>query len=235
MKLKSFVIRTTILSLFLFFFCANSVFAVSKEEARRQLADSSLNYESATQAINCIKEGDINTLGLFIDAGMNVNNKYAGMPLIIYAFSEKQPEIAKLLIEKGANINTKIMGIPLLLYTIVGKEPEVAKLLIEKGVDPNTSASGESALYIAIYKNQPEIAVLLLKKGANPNKGLTYVRGYTPLRIAIRRNQAEVVKMLLEKNADITKKPLFLPSNIKLAHKKKYTEIEKLLVDYQNK
>ncbi len=51
---------------------------------------------------------------------------------------------------------------------------------------------------------------------------------------AIRNNQIEVVRLLLEKNVNINYKPLFSSSNIKLAKKKKYIEIEKMLIDYQN-
>lgn len=166
-----------------------------KEEAIRQLTDSGLKPDSKVYAINSILEDDAKTLGLFLDAGMNPNTKYMGMPLIVNA--------------------------------VVKKKPDIVMLLIDKGVDVNTKFGKMTALQAVIYKNYPEIAIKLLEKGANPNAS-----GYgsePPLFMAVKRNQVGVVKMLLEKGADLNKEPKLL----EIAQEKKYTEIEKMLIDYK--
>ena len=165
-----------------------------KEEAIRQLTDSGLKLNSKVYAVNSIIENDSKTLGLFIDAGMNPNTKYMGMPLIVNA--------------------------------VVKNKPDIVMLLIDKGVDVNTKFGKMNALQAVIYKNHPEIAVKLLEKGANPNASGF---GSEPaLFMAVKRNQVDVVKMLLEKGANLSQKSKLL----EIAHKKKYTEIEKLLVNY---
>jgi len=173
------------------------IFSNTKEEAIRQLTDSGLKPNSKIYVAQSIMEGDIYTLGLFIDAGMSPNTKYMGMPLIVNA--------------------------------VVKNKPDIVMLLIDKGVDVNTKFGRMNALQAVIYKNYPEIAIKLLEKGANPNaKGFG---GESPLLMAVKRNDIDVVKMLLEKGANLNQKSKLL----EIAHKKKYKEIEKLLVDYQNK
>ena len=197
-----------------------------KEEAIRQLTDSGLKPNSKVYAVNSIVENDSKTLGLFIDAGMNPNTKYMGMPLIVYAIEKNKPDIAALLLDKGVNPNIKCMGMPLIVNAVVKNKPDIVMLLIDKGVDVNTKFGKMNALQAVIYKNHPEIAVKLLEKGANPNASGF---GSEPaLFMAVKRNQVDVVKMLLEKGANLSQKSKLL----EIAHKKKYTEIEKLLVNY---
>ncbi len=228
-----------------------------KEEAIKQLTDSGLKPDSKAYAAQSILENDVNTLGLFLGAGMNPNTKHMGVPLIVYAINKNKldfaallldkganpntkymsmpliayvveknkPDFAALLLEKGANPNTKYMGMPLIAYAVVKNKPDIVNLLIDKGVDVNTKYRRMNALQAVIYKNHPEIAIKLLEKGANPNA--TVCGGEPPLLMAVKRNQVDVVKILLDKGANLNQKSKLL----EIAHKKKYTEIEKLLTD----
>ncbi len=153
------------------------------------------------------------------DSGLKPNSKvYVAQSII-----EDDANTLGLYLDSGMSANTKYMGMPLIVNAVVKNKPDIVMLLIDNGVDVNTKFGKMTALQSVIYKNYPEIAIKLLDKGANPNAA-----GFgskPPLIMAVKRNQIDVVKTLVEKGANINQKA------IKLAQKKKYTEIEKLLTN----
>src|SRR3989339_628746 len=130
------LLKTISISLFSLLFATNVVFAVSKEEARRQLEDSNLNYLSIKQFVECAHEKDATTAKLFLDAGMDPNSKFMGIPILLYTIEYKLPEVAKMLIEAGANPNTSFGGETALYIAIYMKQPDVAISLLKKGANP---------------------------------------------------------------------------------------------------
>ena len=191
--------------------------------------DVNAKYLGTPIIVNAITKNQHDIVKLLLDKGADANTKYMGQPIIYNAIILNKPDIAELLIDRGADANTKFMGVPIIVYAVIKNQHDVVMMLVDKDVDVNTKSRRMTALQAVIYKNYPDIAIKLLEKGANPNA--SGFGGETPLLMAVKRNQVEVVKMLIEKGANLNQKSKLL----KIANKKKYTEIEKMLVDYQNK
>jgi ankyrin repeat protein len=134
---------------------------------------------SATPIFLAVMAGDVETIGLLIDAGAKINDRM--------------------------NILGRFLQSPL-IYSTLGDRP-VAELLLTKGADPNEVDNDKiSVLSWAAIANQSKLAQLLLAKGAKVNH--VDNNGMTPLLYAasIDFGDTEIVEKLIGAGADVSAK-----------------------------
>jgi uncharacterized protein len=146
---------------------------------------------------------------------------------LMWAASQKHPEVVKLLLERGADVHAKsavrnltVMdsssrrtkqakdgamqidtgGSTALLFTAQSGDVESTKLLLKAKANVNdASADGNSALVLATLTANGPAARTLLEAGADPNAAGA---GYTALHAAALRGDLETTKALLAKGAN---------------------------------
>ena len=157
---------------------------------------------NATPMFLAVMAGDVETLGLLIDAGAKISDRM--------------------------NIIGRFMQSPL-LYSTFGNQP-LAELLLTKGADPNELDGDKiSVLSWAAIANQPKIAQLLLAKGAKVNH--VDNNGMTPLLYAasIDFGDTEIVEKLIAAGADVSAKNKEGLTALDLAKKYRHPRIAEIL------
>jgi ankyrin repeat protein len=168
-----------------------------------------------------VTEGDVESVKLFLDAGMNVDSKNVEQfSALIFAAQYGFPEIVSLLLDHDANPNTRNQyGTTAIFEAVEARNlcffdiglatessPEcnqsqfdffdIVQKLLDADADPNVKDNGgASALFFATH--DPEIAELLLSNGADAN--LRNNQGETAL---MDSDNPEFVKVLLNHKAD---------------------------------
>jgi ankyrin repeat protein len=159
-------------------------------------------------------------------AQVNAKERMHDQTALMWAASEKRPEVVKLLLETGADIGarsrvyprtvtgeeTQRAGREELNYTILrggstalqfaAREGDVesARLLLAAGANVNDPLpDGTTVLIEAAHSGQGAVAALLLDKGADPNRAEV---GYTALHAAVLRGDVNLVKALLAHQAN---------------------------------
>jgi ankyrin repeat protein len=144
---------------------------------------------------------------------------------LMWAASQRHPEVVKALVAAGAAINDRSKrtvvsaatgeergapqphqladfeegGYTPLLFAARSGDAESARALIEAGASVNDAApSGASVLVIAAHSGHTELARLLLDRGADPGSDGA---GYTPLLAAVLRGDEALVTTLLARGA----------------------------------
>ena len=158
----------------------------------------------------------------------NVNAKertYGNQTALMWAVSERHPEIVEALISHGADIHarTKVWTQRVKVSTPAQNHPEYivdvqqggntallfaaqvgdvasARLLVAAGANVNdTTGGGVSVTTIAAHSGNADVAAFLLEKGADANASFA---GYTALHAAILREDAALVGKLLAHGAN---------------------------------
>jgi uncharacterized protein len=186
----------------------------------------SLNGE--TVLMTCARAGNAKAVKALLVHGARANSKEAAhdQTALMWAASQKHPEVVQVLIEAGADIHARskvypqtVVGeqtqragreelnytvlrggsTPLLFTARVG-DPESARLLLNAGADPNEALpDGTSALVVAAHSGRGDVGAVLLEKGADPN---AFGTGYTALHAAVLKSDRELVKALLAHGAN---------------------------------
>ena len=101
--------------------------------------------------------------------------------------------------------------------------------LLNNGVNVNEEwLAGSTALYEAVRVNSSiETVRFLLDKGADVNKGMS--NGWRPIHLAVDNSNARMVKLLLDNGADVTVRNPFDQTPLKIAEKKGYSVIARML------
>jgi ankyrin repeat protein len=162
------------------------------------------------------------------NANVNATESERKQTALMWAVSQRHPEIVKLLLDRGADLRARTAvrkltvmldqgppgvktakehahqidagGSTALLFAASSGDVESARLLLDRGADVNdTSADGNSALVLAAFSGHGPVARLLIERGADPNAAGA---GYTALHAAVLRGDAETVKALLGKGAN---------------------------------
>ena len=107
--------------------------------------------------------------------------------------------------------------------------------LLDKGVDVNEEwMFGVTALYEAARVDASiETVRFLLEKGANVNKGMS--NGWKPIHLAVNNGNARMVKLLLDNGADVTVRNPDDQTPLKIAEKKGYSVIARMLREAEEK
>jgi uncharacterized protein len=99
---------------------------------------------------------------------------------LMWAVSEKHPDIVKRLIASGADVRARTKGgFSPILFAARSGDLESARHLFAAGADVNDAgADGTSALVVAVVRGHATLAIELLDRGADPNADAA---GYTAL------------------------------------------------------
>jgi len=141
--------------------------------AREALLDLGIPVSGKSMA-NCVDEGFLKEVSLFLDAGFSPDTKNEnGVPLLNLSARKGKLEILQLLLRSGANVNqpAEDRGCPAILDAALGNHKDMVKELIEAGADVNVqSKDGQSPLIVAIGAGYDEVAEILFRAGADPDR-----------------------------------------------------------------
>jgi serine/threonine-protein phosphatase 6 regulatory ankyrin repeat subunit B len=160
--------RITYPFVLLFCFLAITASCKGQEDYREALKQKEITL-TQENFFKQVKEGNRETVELFIKAGMDVNIKDAkGITALVVAVNNGNNGLAELLIDSGADVNVRVARISLLLLSLYDENYALAKLLIEEGIDVNIQDNnGMTALMIVVGSENLELTKLLIKKGAD--------------------------------------------------------------------
>jgi uncharacterized protein len=181
-----------------------------------------------TVLMTCARAGDAKAVKALLVHGADANARERAhdQSALMWAASQRHPDVVQLLIEAGADIRARSRAYPQtvvgeqtqragreeLNYTVLrgGSTPllftsrvgdvESAGLLLAAGADVNDSLpDGTSALVLAAHSGAGRVGALLLEKGADPN---VFGTGYTALHAAVLKSDVNLVKALLAHRAN---------------------------------
>jgi ankyrin repeat protein len=148
-------------------------------------------------------------IGLFIDAGLDINESDAKnqTPLLISLY-KPDLKMVELLIQEGADVTATSVEreTPLLMACqyLMEEDKEALKiisLLIDKGAKIKSDDwKGEGALHRAVRNNLYETSKLLVEGGVPINKRSD--KGITPIMAAAVASDAKMIQILLDFGAD---------------------------------
>jgi len=162
------------------------------------------------------------------NANVNAAETERKQTALMWAVSQRHPQVVKLLLDRGADVGARsgvrtltVMldqgppgvktarehahqieagGSTALLFAASSGDVECARLLLDRGAEVNDAAAdGNSALVLATFNGNGTVARLLIERDADPNAAGA---GYAALHAAVLRGDAETVRALLAKGAD---------------------------------
>ncbi|HEY3300414.1 MAG TPA: ankyrin repeat domain-containing protein [Methylophilaceae bacterium] len=119
-----------------------------------------------TQAL---RDGDIKAVKKFLDAGVDVNEKFFTWEALQIAANQNQFAVVKLLVERGADINYKhpITKMTALQFAAYENNQEMIKYLVSKGADINSKMRGNVSIVRAMRdEGNTKMVEFLLANGA---------------------------------------------------------------------
>jgi ankyrin repeat protein len=183
-----------------------------------------------TPLMRASRTGNLGSVRVLLAKGAQVNAVESDrrQTALMWAVSQRHPDIVKALLENGADYNARTAvrrltvmldqgppgvktarehahqidagGSTPLLFAASSGSVECARVLLDYGADVNDQAAdGNAALVLAAFAGHGGVARLLLDRGADPN---TAGAGYGALHAAVLRGDAETVKALLAKGAN---------------------------------
>jgi uncharacterized protein len=183
-----------------------------------------------TPLMRAARTGSIASVRALLAKGARVNavERDRQQTALMWAVSQRHPEIVKALLENGADLKARTVvrrltvmldqgppgvktarqhahqidagGSTPLLFAAASGSAEAAGALLDHGADVNDSAAdGNSALVLAAFAGHGAVARLLLERGADANASGA---GYTALHAAVLRGDTETVQALLAKGAN---------------------------------
>ena len=186
----------------------------------------SLNHE--TVLMTCARSGSVGGVKALLGRGARVNDKEKAhdQTALMWAASQRHPEVVKLLVDAKADVNARSRaysqtvvnedtqrtgreelnydvlrgGSTAVLFTARTGDADSARILLNAGANPNDALpDGTSAVVMAAHSGRTAVGIALLEKGADPNALGT---GYTALHAAILKSDLALVKALLAHGAD---------------------------------
>jgi hypothetical protein len=150
-----------------------------KQDAARNILNSQdsllktgipITVESLSQ---CIADGRVEEISLFLDAGFSVNSRNsAGVPILNVAARNGKSEVIRYLITAGADVNqlAEDRGTTALIDSVMAHYENIADDLIKAGTDLNVKdKDGQTALIVAAGASMVKMVELLSKAGADPD------------------------------------------------------------------
>ncbi len=180
--------------------------ACSSPEAKSKAELSRRGLElSETAFLERIKVGDVESLQLYLAAGMSPDTAGEGSSALLEAARRGHQEVALGLIGAGADVDAKDpYGVTALMFSFIAGSGGTAAALMEKGAEINArDVDGRTALFEALTTENDiptEVILALIKRGADVNARTA--EGVTPLMIAVNDHPA-IVRALVEAGADV--------------------------------
>ncbi len=166
-----------------------------------------------------VNHSDNQAVAYYIAKGQDVNQKNEeGVPLIVIAAYQADPEIVNKLIKAGADVNAKT------------DDKTLANLYFDDAANKPTNPvklEGFTALIVASAQGNLENVKALLAAGADVNA--VSAKDISALIAASGQGHLEIVKTLLEAGADKNQKTKFGFTALKAAEQGQFTEIAGLL------
>ena len=204
-------------------------------------ADPNLESDAGVSPLmDASRTGNVEAVMALLERGANPNaaEDSRGQTALMWAVSQKHPEVVGMLLENGADVSARSLtrirmvkldnggggrrspevataletggSTPMVFAARVG-DPESAQLLLEAGANADEiAADGHSALVMAAFANHPDVVEVLLEADANPD---AFGGGYTALHAAALRGNLRTVNLLLAHGAD-PNLPLFKGSRV---------------------
>lgn len=147
------------------------VLSPAMELAREQLAQKRIPYREDA-FLKTLERGDVNTVKLFLAAGMNPNAKdEMGRTALMLAALNGHNHISHLLLDKGADVNARDDdGSTAIINAASNDHRGTLEGLLESGANVNAAnKDGQTALLRAAKEGHTEIVRILLNKGAKVN------------------------------------------------------------------
>ena len=140
-------------------------FTIKKNETLEK-AGLSENIDLFKVVAHFIKQGDLETVKAFIDAGFDVNAAESGdfgSSLLHNAIRYGQLDIFNYLIDQGADLDfADAVGWTPLMEAIIDSKPEFGKVLVEKGADQSiVNERGANAKMLAMKFGQDAFLTFL--------------------------------------------------------------------------
>jgi ankyrin repeat protein len=203
MKMKSLKLSAVALFVLLIGACATNNVETSQQqdEAKQKLLNMGTAY-GEYDFIKAAANGKLDTVKLFIQAGMNVNVSIDETALLA-ATLRKKKNVVKYLVAQGADVNKgNYLGNPLTAAARSGKY-EMVKLFLDHGADINVvTGNYYTPICFAARYGHPKVIQLLVDHGANVNY-IMPVTGDTPLVMAAYYGQIEACEALIKNGANI--------------------------------
>ena len=175
------------------------------------------------------RNGDVSSVKLLLEHGANVNaaEQANGQTAMMWAVSQRHPEVVSLQISAGAHVDARSKqlkrvvllccptwpgdpegtveidqgGLTPLLFAALTGDAGIARLLVDAGANVDeTAAVGTTALAMAAVRGFTEFGTVLLERGANPDAG---GGGFTALHAAVLRGDVKMVDVLLAHRASV--------------------------------
>jgi hypothetical protein len=157
-----------------FFLLERGEWAILEEKraARSALLEIGISFH-ADSFVQCVSEGQIHAVELFLKAGLHANARDRhGVPILNLAARNRHRAVAELLLEFGAAIDlqSEDRGYSALMDAVLVGSVELADLFLRHGANPDLkSKDGQTALVVAVGRGDEAIVELLLAGKADPD------------------------------------------------------------------
>lgn len=171
-------------------------------QAQKQLQSKGIAYNSSN-FISCASAGDLGSVKLFLDGGMDINTYFSSTALSA-ASSNGKVDVVKFLLDNGANPNIETFyGTALVVAIKNANNLEIVNMLLAAKADPNAiSSDGHSALSVAAFTGNGQIITALVNAGAKVDY-MHPVTKTTPLSTAAYYGKTDAVLALIKAGANV--------------------------------
>lgn len=179
-----------------------------REKAKSELAKKNIAFDGVSFVKNA-ELGDVETVKLFLNAGMdpNIKGENGRTPLHAAANFGKK-DITEMLIAHKADVNARNdKGTTPLFLAVYNGHKDLIELLISKGAKVNINANdGVSPLMMAVDRGDWKVAELLINNGSEVNE--KKLDGSTILHLACSRLDCsfDIVRLLVAKGTLVDSK-----------------------------
>ena len=157
--------------------------------------------------LDSIREGDLETVGLYLDCGVNVNAEDAvgATPLTLALTDAEFEDIAYLLLDSGADVDVRGLDgkTPLQLAVQMGERGNtgLVKALLNLGANPNGGPPAKVVTPLMLAAQQGNSVMVEDLVGAGASVSRVDAAGATALMYAARRGDHAMVQAMLDAGA----------------------------------
>ena len=123
-----------------------------------------------SEIVRAACEGNAKLASAAIEGGANVNVRYRGRPVLLWAIQEDHLNVVKVLVAAGASLKCKDdLGFSPLDQAVGQGNVAMVRFLLKAGADVNGRCRNGSPLHTACAYRHLTIANVLLENGADPS------------------------------------------------------------------